>query len=160
MIKDISFQNLYKKKSVQEFIAKSIDKKVLEIGDKHENELGVAIAPVYGNKTGIVTIISDDGDFETSKKLNELSKNYNVPKDCSPAAVYGYAREEGRMFKTHISVPTIYSYIKKGTDFSKVTPEEIAATESWINSYPRKILGYKSAGTEFRECLRKLGLTA
>ena len=331
VIKDISFQNLYKKKSVQEFIAKSIDKKLLEIGDKHENELGVAIAPVYGNKTGIVTIISDDGDFETSKKLNELSKNYNVPKDCSPAAVYGYAREEGRMFKTHISVPTIYSYIKKGvflnltqkalprhgvhkgdykkvktkgptrapagesiekrpeevktreefghwemdtvysgkrkstvallvlterktrneniilvpnrraettvqainalekklgaerfraiyksitvdngtefaladqlerscitggkrtkvyychpysswergsnenvngmirrrhpkgTDFSKVTPEEIAATESWINSYPRKILGYKSAGTEFRECLRKLGLTA
>lgn len=48
----------------------------------------------------------------------------------------------------------------KGTDFSKVTPEEIAATESWINSYPRKILGYKSAGTAFRECLRKLGLTA
>lgn len=47
----------------------------------------------------------------------------------------------------------------KGTDFSKVTPEEIAATESWINSYPRKILGYKSAGTAFRECLRKLGLT-
>lgn len=79
VIKDISFQNLYKKKSVQELIAKTIDKKVLEIGDKHENELGVAIAPVYGNKTGIVTIISDDGDFETSKKLNELSKNYNVP---------------------------------------------------------------------------------
>ena len=48
----------------------------------------------------------------------------------------------------------------KGTDFSKVTPEEIAATESWINSYPRKILGYKSAGTAIRECLRNLGLTA
>ncbi len=40
----------------------------------------------------------------------------------------------------------------KGTDFSKVTAEEIAATENWINSYPRKIFGYKSAGTMFREC--------
>ena len=37
-----------------------------------------------------------------------------IDKDCSPAAVYGYALEEGRTFKTHISVPTIYSYIKKG----------------------------------------------
>ena len=37
-----------------------------------------------------------------------------IDKDCSPAAVYGYAMEEGRTFKTHISVPTIYSYIKKG----------------------------------------------
>ena len=189
-----------------------------------------------------------------------------IDKDCSPAAVYGYALEEGRTFKTHISVPTIYSYIKKGvflnltqkalprhgvhiimvpdrraettvqainalerklgaekfgiiyksitvdngsefaladqleqscitgdkrtkvyychpysswergsnenvngmirrrhpkgTDFSKVTAEEIAATENWINSYPRKIFGYKSAGTMFRECLRELGLTA
>lgn len=48
----------------------------------------------------------------------------------------------------------------KGTDFSKVTAEEIAATENWINSYPRRILGYKSAGSAFRECLRELGLTA
>ena len=48
----------------------------------------------------------------------------------------------------------------KGTDFSKLTAEEIAATENWINSYPRKIFGYKSAGTMFRECLRELGLTA
>lgn len=48
----------------------------------------------------------------------------------------------------------------KGTDFSKVTAEEVAATEHWINSYPRKILGYKSAESAYRECLRELGLTA
>lgn len=48
----------------------------------------------------------------------------------------------------------------KGTDFSKVTAEEIAATENWINNYPRKIHGYKSAATMFRQCLRELGLTA
>lgn len=43
-----------------------------------------------------------------------------IDKDCSPAAVYGYAQEEGKTFKTHISVPTIYSYIKKGV-FLNVT---------------------------------------
>lgn len=48
----------------------------------------------------------------------------------------------------------------KGTDFSKVSAAEIAATEEWINNYPRKILGYKSSEVMFRECLREIGLSA
>ena len=48
----------------------------------------------------------------------------------------------------------------KGTDFSKVSAAEIAATEEWINNYPRKILGYKSCEVMFRECLREIGLSA
>lgn len=48
----------------------------------------------------------------------------------------------------------------KGMNFANVTQEEIAATENWINNYPRKIHGYKSAATMFRQCLRELGLTA
>lgn len=37
-----------------------------------------------------------------------------ISKDCSPAAALGYAKIEGKTFKTSVSVPTIYSYIKKG----------------------------------------------
>lgn len=37
-----------------------------------------------------------------------------VEKECSPAAVLGYAMMEGRIFETSVSVTTIYSYIKKG----------------------------------------------
>lgn len=48
----------------------------------------------------------------------------------------------------------------KGTDFSKVSAVEIAATEEWINNYPRKILGYKSSEVMFRERLREIGLSA
>lgn len=48
----------------------------------------------------------------------------------------------------------------KGTDFSKVTAEEIAETENWINNYPRKIFGYRSAGQVFRECLCEIGVVA
>lgn len=53
--------------------------KLREICSKHNNELHVGIAPVYRNKSGIVTIISDDGDYETSKRLNELSKESRIP---------------------------------------------------------------------------------
>lgn len=35
-------------------------------------------------------------------------------RECSPAAVLGYAMLEGRTFETSVSVTTIYSYIKKG----------------------------------------------
>ena len=37
-----------------------------------------------------------------------------VEKDCSPAQLEGYARQESKEFKTKVSVPTIYSYIRKG----------------------------------------------
>lgn len=43
------------------------------------NELCIEIASVFENKNGIVSIISDDGDYETSVKLNELSGKFGIP---------------------------------------------------------------------------------
>lgn len=59
-----------------------------------------------------------------------------IEKDCSPAAVYGYAMEEGRTFKTHISVPTIYSYIKKGV-FLNLTQVALPRHGVHKNEYKR-----------------------
>ena len=39
----------------------------------------------------------------------------------------------------------------KGTDFDKVTPAKVKEVEAWLNNYPRKILGYKSAMQVFEE---------
>jgi len=39
----------------------------------------------------------------------------------------------------------IRRFIPKGTDISKISNARIKYIESWINSYPRRILGYKSA---------------
>ena len=44
----------------------------------------------------------------------------------------------------------------KGTDFGTVTDEEIKETESWMNNYPRKILGWKTSAQLFKECLAAL----
>lgn len=46
--------------------------------------------------------------------------------------------------------------IPKGTDFDEKTDEEIEEIENWINKYPRKIHGYRSAGELFTEELEKL----
>ena len=46
--------------------------------------------------------------------------------------------------------------VPKGTNFDDKTDEEIEQIESWINGYPRRIHGYRSAGELFTEELEKL----
>ena len=41
----------------------------------------------------------------------------------------------------------------KGTDFDKVKPAEVKAAETWINNYPRGILGFRSAASVFSEAV-------
>lgn len=38
----------------------------------------------------------------------------------------------------------IRRWFPKGTDFSKITKKQIAELQDWMNSYPRKILGWKA----------------
>lgn len=46
--------------------------------------------------------------------------------------------------------------VPKGTNFDGRTEEEIQAVEEWINKYPRRIHGYKSAGQLFDEELKRI----
>ena len=48
----------------------------------------------------------------------------------------------------------------KGTSFEEISRAEIADTEDWINNYPRKVLGYRSAEMAYRAELRALGIAA
>ena len=46
--------------------------------------------------------------------------------------------------------------IPKGTNFDGCTDEDIAKIEEWINNYPRKIHGYRSAKELFDKEIDKL----
>ncbi len=59
-----------------------------------------------------------------------------IKRDCSPAAVLGYAMLEGRAFKTSVSVATIYSYIKKGL-FLRITQVDLPRRGKRKNSYKK-----------------------
>jgi len=45
----------------------------------------------------------------------------------------------------------IRRFIPKGSDISKVSEKEIKEIEKWMNNYPRKILGYKTANEVVKE---------
>lgn len=50
----------------------------------------------------------------------------------------------------------IRRWFPKGTDFGKVPAKAVKAVESWLNKYPREILGYRSAEEVFAEALAAL----
>ncbi len=71
-------------------------------------------------------------------ELASYIENTILSKHCSPAAIYGYAMQEGKTFKTHISVPTIYSYIKKGV-FLNLTQKALPRRGARKNYYKKVV---------------------
>jgi IS30 family transposase len=48
----------------------------------------------------------------------------------------------------------IRRFIPKGTDIAQISEEKIRWIQKWMNNYPRKILGYKTANQMAKECLQ------
>lgn len=55
---------------------------------------------------------------------------------------HSYAAWEKGSVENHNRM--IRRWFPKGTDFSRVTKKRIAATQEWMNNYPRKILGWET----------------
>lgn len=50
----------------------------------------------------------------------------------------------------------IRRWFPKGTDFRSVTKKAIQEVEDWMNTYPREILGFRTADAVFAECVAAL----
>lgn len=50
----------------------------------------------------------------------------------------------------------IRRWFPKGTDFRTVTKKAVQAVEDWINTYPRGILGFRTADAVFADCVAAL----
>lgn len=46
--------------------------------------------------------------------------------------------------------------VPKGSNFDAKHQKDITKVEEWMNKYPRRILGYRTAGELFAEEIRKL----
>lgn len=102
------------------------------------------------------SITFDNGtEFAAADMLERSCINKTIPRTkvyfCHPYSSWERGSNEhvnGMIRRKH----------PKGTDFSKVSKEQLAATEKWINEYPRKIFGYKSSAIMFQQCLNELGI--
>lgn len=55
---------------------------------------------------------------------------------------HSYASWEKGTVENHNKM--IRRWFPKGTDFNRITKKQIAATQEWMNNYPRKILGWET----------------
>ena len=73
------------------------------------------------------------------RKEKDMATPY---KECHPYSAYERGTNE------NIN-KMIRRFLPKGTDFRKVTAAYIQRVETWINNYPREILGFETSGSLF-----------
>ena len=105
-------------------------------------KLSPTLAAMDGNQAAIFDEMKKAID-ETLEELSDYIETTILDKDCSPAAVLGFAMIEGKKFKTSLSVPTIYKYIAKGL-FLNLTQEELPRHGKKKHKY-KKVKKNKSA---------------
>ena len=99
----------------------------------------------YGKrfKEKFKTITMDNGTEFLDYKGIERSIRNNGEKRVTTYYAHPYSSWE-RGTNENIN-KLIRRFIPKGTDIGKISKARIKYIENWINSYPRKIFGYKSA---------------
>jgi IS30 family transposase len=98
---------------------------------------------VVSNLVELVKYLMAEYGIDAAHVIRHYIETTILDKDCSPAAVLGFAMIEGKKFKTSLSVPTIYKYIAKGL-FLNLTQEELPRHGKKKHKY-KKVKKNKSA---------------
>lgn len=110
---------------------------IRKIPDKTQKSIENALKKINIKTLDFKTITFDNGseflDFEMIEKVMKCRVFYAHPY-CS--------FERGTNENAN---GIIRRFLPKGTDFSQVSQKEVRKIERWMNNYPRKILGWKTA---------------
>jgi len=99
------------------------------------------------------SITFDNGVEFLDWKSLELSFLYSRKRRTTIYFAHAYsAWERG---SNEVQNKMIRRFIPKGTDIDNVSEKEIEDIETWINNYPRKRLGYKSANEMAKQYLQR-----
>ena len=113
------------------------------VKDKTQKEVAAALKKIrrrMGDKSSkqIKTITADNGseflDEEAIKRATKCSEVY-----------YAHPYSSWERGSNENGNRILRRFVPKGTDIGKLTAEQLQRIEDWVNNYPRKIFGYKSA---------------
>ena len=145
---------LTERKTRNELTFKLPDQKaasVVSVLDDLEELLGDDFSNVFH------TITVDNGvefaDFEGMQRSKFTSGNRTSVYYCHAysSCERGSNENANRLIRRHAP---------KGTDLDQLTPENVKEIQRWMNGYPRKLLGYRTAGELFRKELALIGVPA
>ena len=122
---------------------------VVKALDRIERKCG----PVLFRKIFQTITVDNGGEFADVDRLEQSPIRKTLKRTkvyfCHPYSSYERGSNECQNKMIRRPFP-------KGTDFGNVTDAEVARAESWMNNYPRKILGWKTSEMLFRECVAAL----
>lgn len=131
---------------------RSKEEKIMLIPDKTAKSVRKAInklerqTPEFRQK--FKTITTDNGsEFLEYDKLIRSCKNGQ--KRFEVYYCHSYAAWEKGSCENHNRI--IRRFFPKGTNFDKITPEQVKAVEYWMNHYPRKCLDWRTPHEVFYE---------
>ena len=106
----------------------------------------------YGDqfKYKFKSITFDNGSEFLDWKSLELSILNDQQRRTTIYFAHAYAAWERG--SNEVQNKMIRRFIPKGTDIHEVTEQEIEDIQNWMNNYPRRKLGYKSANQIANEC--------
>ncbi|MBF0503782.1 MAG: IS30 family transposase [Candidatus Omnitrophica bacterium] len=136
---------------------KSLEQIIIKIERGSQQEIKDALDQLevrYGSefKLKFKSITFDNGvEFLDWRSLELSSLN---PKNKRTTLYFAHAYSAWERGSNENQNKIIRRFIPKGTDIHQVSDKEIKTIESWMNNYPRKRLGYKTANQVAQENLQ------
>ena len=117
---------------------------VVKVLDKLERKLGKNFREVFQ------TITVDNGsEFQDCDGMQKSLRNRKPRTTIYYCHPYSASERGSNENMNRI----VRRFFPKGTNFDEVSATEVAQAETWMNDYPRAILGWRSAGALFAENL-------
>jgi len=142
-----SLFTLTERKTLEQIIIKierSSQEEIKNAMDLLEEKLGIQ----FGLKFKSITF--DNGvEFLDWKSLELSILN---PDQRRTTTYFAHAYSSWERGSNEVQNKMIRRFIPKGTDIHTVSEKEIEKIQNWMNNYPRKKLGYKSANQMAKEC--------
>ncbi len=150
-------------------------KRALVVLTERKTRMGV-IMPVPDHTAQSVVNALNRLEKEAGDKFYRIFKSITVDNGCEFAdndgiefAYHHRRKKRTKLYYCHPYSPhergsnenmnrIIRRFFPKGTNFDKVQLCDIKAAEDWMNDYPRRLLGWKSARFRFNEELRQIGI--
>jgi len=136
---------------------KSLEQIIIKIERSSQEEIKIAIDNLekkYGSKFKLKfkSITFDNGVEFLNWKSLEIS--ILKPNKKRTVIYFAHAYSAWERGSNEVQNKMIRRFIPKGTDIHDVTENEIKNIQNWMNNYPRKRLGYKTANQITKECLQ------
>lgn len=109
-------------------------------------------------RTIFKSITVDNGsEFAAAEDLEKSCINKTLPRT---KVYYAHPYSSWERGTNENNNGMIRRKLPKGTVFENVSAADVAAVEDWMNTYPRRVLGYKTSEMAYQDELRELGIAA